>query len=109
MDLLFRCLSRLIFYNLAVIFNVSWEKVSAVSTYSMVLTGTQNLLLFHCIEDVLLAGGRRGGGGTLLRQRNFSLQKKEIIQLVKNNNKNPEFKKSLDSGPTALLQEFKQK
>lgn len=81
-----------------------------MSTYSMVLTGTQNLLLFHCIEDVLPAGGQRGVGGTLLQQRNFSLQKKEIIQLVKNNNnKNPDFKKSLDSGPTSLLQEFKQK
>lgn len=78
---------------------MSWEEVSAVSTYSTVLTGTRNLFLFHCIEDVLPAGGQRGVGGILLEERNFSLQKKKIVQLVKNNNKNPDFKKSLDRRP----------
>lgn len=86
------------FYNLAVIFNVSWEEVSTVPTYSTVLTRIQNLFLFHCFEHVLLAGGQRGAGIILLQERNFSPEK-ENSSADKKQHQKTQILKIIDSRP----------
>lgn len=69
-----------------------------MSTYSTVLTGTQNLFLFHGIEDVLPAGEQGSWRHTPSREKLFSPEKENSSASKKTTTKT-QILKSLDSSP----------